>query len=290
MQRRLASAIDHDLQPTQFGFRAARSTSIPITCIKRVVEKAYASQDPAILVFLDWEKAFDRIRQDKLMECLERMNVDPKMIKAIRSLYSDPTFAVEIGTKTSEWYKQERGIRQGCPLSPYLFLIVMTVLCKDVHAELNLSRGILHPLGYSELRYADDTVLITNNVNAMNRLLEKIEHHAAYYGLKFNQNKCVALTINTNARPQFANCQKVHFETSTIYLGANINKQDDSKLDMETRLGACFAMLNKLNFFWSPIRFKLNVFDAVIRSKLLHSLKTVHLTPSLISKLECSPI
>ena len=76
LQTRLAEAIDDDLQNTQFGFRKARSTTIPINCLKRIVERAYASQDPAVLVFLDWEKAFDRIRQDKIIECLERMNVD----------------------------------------------------------------------------------------------------------------------------------------------------------------------------------------------------------------------
>ena len=58
---------------------------------------------------------------------------------------------------------------------------------------------------------------------------------------------------------------------------------------MNTRLGACLALLNKLNFFWKksncPPRFKLNVFDAVIRSKLVYSLESVNLTPALVSKL-----
>ena len=137
------------------------------------MERAYASQDPAHLVFLDWEKAFDRIRQDKLLECLYRMNISTQMIEAIRSLYNAPTFSVKIGGKQSEWATQQRGIRQGCPLSPYLFLIVMTVLFRNIHEELNLSRGILDPLSYAGLLYADDTVLITNNVSAMNRFFKK---------------------------------------------------------------------------------------------------------------------
>ena len=52
---------------------------------------------------------------------------------------------------------------------------VMTVMFRDLHRDLNLTRGRLNPLSYTELLYADDTVLITNNVNAMNRLLQKIE-------------------------------------------------------------------------------------------------------------------
>jgi len=209
LKGRLSSAIDKDLQRTQFGFRAARSTSIPVNCIKRVIERACASQDPAILVFLDWEKAFDRIRQDKLIECLKRMNVDQQMINAISSLYASPSFAVKIGSSQSDWSVQERGIRQGCPLSPYLFLIVMTVMFRDIHGELNLERGKLWPLSYTELLYADDTVLITNNQNAMNRFLQKVESHAAYFGLRFNKKKCVALAVNSDAKPRFANGDKV---------------------------------------------------------------------------------
>ena len=151
LKKRLAEAIDEDLQKTQFGFRKGRSTSIPINCIKRIVEKAYSSQDPLFLVFLDWEKAFDRIRQDKLIECLYRMNVDEKMVKAIASLYCSPHFAVKINQTRSSWRLQKRGIRQGCPLSPYLFLVVMTVLFRDVHSEINLSRGTWDPLTYTEL-------------------------------------------------------------------------------------------------------------------------------------------
>ena len=144
LKSRLAAAVDDDLQRTQYGFRSARSTSAPISCVKRILERAYASQDPACFVFLDWEKAFDRIRQDKLLECLARMGIDGRMIKAITSLYNFPSFAVKIRSKQSNWSVQEQGIRQGCPLSPYLLLVVMTVIFRHVHGDLNLTRGRLH--------------------------------------------------------------------------------------------------------------------------------------------------
>ena len=73
-----------------------------------------------------------------------------------------------------EWLEaQHSGIRQGCPLSPHLFCIVMTVVFRDVHDEINLSKGKLNRLDFTELLHADDTVLVTNNVDAMNKITNK---------------------------------------------------------------------------------------------------------------------
>ena len=62
LKRRLAGGIDNDLQETQYGSRRNRSTSIPLACLKRILERAEARQEPCYLVFLDWEKGFDRIK------------------------------------------------------------------------------------------------------------------------------------------------------------------------------------------------------------------------------------
>ena len=124
---------------------------MPLACIRRILERAEATKDPVFLVFLDWEKAFDRVRQDKLFEALERMGIPAKYISAIKSLYRDPSFCVKIGDSLSSWRRQVRGIRQGCPLSPYLFIIVMTVMFRDIHDEINLARGRLQGLSFSEL-------------------------------------------------------------------------------------------------------------------------------------------
>ena len=118
IQIRLADGIDGHLQQTQYGFRKARSTSTPLACVRRLLEKAEASQDPMFLVFLDWEKAFDRVKQDKLFEALERMNIPSHFVNVIRSLYNNPQFSVRMGSQQSTWRKQSTGIRQGCPLSP----------------------------------------------------------------------------------------------------------------------------------------------------------------------------
>ena len=137
---------------------------------------------------MDWEKAFDKIDQGKLIEALKRMDLPSKYIDAIKSLYEEPTFAVKSGDNESTWKRQNTGIRQGCPLSPYLFVIVMSVVMKDVHEGMNCKRGTPRGLDFNEILYADDTVLITNNVRTMNRLLDKTEKCAKYHGISFNQS------------------------------------------------------------------------------------------------------
>ena len=94
------------------------------------------------VLLLDWEKAFDKITHKGLHDALERMRVDPKIRNLIKQLYKNPSFKIEFDGLTSEWKTQKSGIRQGCPLSPYLFLIVMTVMFHDVCKKQELRKEL----------------------------------------------------------------------------------------------------------------------------------------------------
>ena len=99
---------------------------------------------------------------------------------------------------------QETGIRQGCLLSPYPFLVVMTCLFHDIHYQdhLKLSDHRIIGMQEDEVLYADDTICMTENENAMNRLLKAIEIEGAKYGLRLNKKKCEYLHFG-EARPVY---------------------------------------------------------------------------------------
>ena len=82
---------------------------------------------------------------------MKRMGVDNKLIDITKSLYRDTVFCVGLDGYTSDWLPKNTGIRQGCPLSPYLFLIVMTTLVYDVHQKwIN---------DYQETEYQEQTLM-----------------------------------------------------------------------------------------------------------------------------------
>ena len=84
----------------------------------RLQDIGEATGENIILTFLDWEKAFDKVSQVKMMEALYRMNIPNKMLNIIQSLYEEPSYQVVFEENISEERTQDTGIRQGCPLSP----------------------------------------------------------------------------------------------------------------------------------------------------------------------------
>ena len=107
LQTRIANTIDRDLQKTQYGFRKSRSTVIPLACIRRILERAEAAAEELHIVFLDWEKAFDKITREALILALERMDVPDKYVRVIETMYRNTMFRVEMDGEMPSWKKHE---------------------------------------------------------------------------------------------------------------------------------------------------------------------------------------
>ena len=127
---------------------------------------------------LDWEKAFNKVHQRKTVEVLRRLNVPETMTQIIQNIYQNAQFRVVKGENKSEYYRQN----SGCPLSPYLFTIVMSANFQDIKHRLNTPRQKepIPGITFAEILYADDTFLF----DTLNRLLHQIQAESQKYNMK----------------------------------------------------------------------------------------------------------
>ena len=136
--------------------------------MRRILEICERHQNSLDILFLDWSKAFDSVSFWAIESSLRFFGIPPLFVDVVLSLYPSPKFRIRDADKISGVYSQTRGLRQGCPLSPYLFNLILSLLFHDVEtsyiSQFGLLSGIINtssPL--RDLEYADDTTLIFNS-------------------------------------------------------------------------------------------------------------------------------
>ena len=177
----LEKEVETKLHATQFGFRKGKGTADAIQCIRRMIDKGESTGRKTILLLLDWEKAFDKVSDRALEMSMKRMGVSKALREMIMELYREPEFRVRQQGYESEWARQKYGIRQGCPLSPYLFTLVMTVLFEDAkrrRAE-NIVGERVAGVTFDEVLYADDTIVVAQDEEVMEGMQRGIEQEGA---------------------------------------------------------------------------------------------------------------
>ena len=124
-------------------------------------ERAIEHQQDLFLCFIDYQKAFDRVRHKELFKILANIQIDDKDMRIIRTIYCEQLAAVRLPDGLTNWFSIKRGVRQGCVMSPDLFNLYSEVILRELEG---MPEGItINGVKINNLRYADDTVLLANS-------------------------------------------------------------------------------------------------------------------------------
>ena len=129
---------------------------------------------------------------------------------------------------------------------------------------------------FDEVLFADDTICISQNTRVMNKMIKAIEDIGGRSGMKLNKAKCEVLLYGTSAKITFQDRTAIQEVSKAKYLGCILNKKNDPTIEVRGRIREAMGILKKMHIFWRHsncnIRFKLNVVQAVMYSKILFAL------------------
>ena len=176
---------------TQFGFCSGRGTLDAVFLARRMIEEANALKDKRlVLLALDWAKAFDSISPEALCHSLKRFGLPEEFLRSIKAIYANRRLSVSDCGGQSSFHCQNFGICQGCPLSPFLFGMLMTVLISDAKALLeSWGTQLSGRTVVNELLYADDTLLIDVDSAVAEQYMQCVRRAGSTYGLALNWKK-----------------------------------------------------------------------------------------------------
>jgi len=192
---RIQAKAEAELSDEQAGFRPGRGTRDHITNIRIIMEKARSHRQPLYMCFVDFQKAFDCIGHEKLWWTLLDMGFPPHLVQLLSSLYRNQKAAVRLNGEISEWFRIYNGVRQGCVISPILFNIQLEIIMRQALEHYN-GRFRIGGRRLSNLRYADDIVLLASSPEELQELVNRVCTAGVEYNLRINVKKTQVMTTD----------------------------------------------------------------------------------------------
>ena len=163
------------------------------------MEYTKLTKTSGIMTAFDFEKAFDSISWTFLIKTLESFGFGESFINWVKTLYTNISSCVLNNGFSTQLLEVQRGVRQGDPLSPYLFILALEVLLTNIQDDCRI-RGIV--IGNKETKvtaFANDLTSFVRDIPSFKILLDTLERFGTCSGLKLNNNKTEALWLGDNS-------------------------------------------------------------------------------------------
>ena len=287
---RIKTAGDEKLREEQAGFRTGRSCADQITTLRIIVEQSLECQSPLYINFIDFKKAFDMIDRTTIWNVMKHYGLPQKIINIIRSLYEATVCQVIHDSELSPPFAVSSGVRQGCLLSPTIFLMVIDWVMRTT---TQVPRGIQWTLTkrLEDLDFADDIALLSHSFQHTQQKTQDLCSTAKQTGLDINiqKTKCPRTNATQNA-PIMLEGEQIENVAKFTYLGSVVSDTGKSEEDIRSRIGKARSAFNTLKPVWRnhnlTLSTKLRLFNSNVKTVLLYGAETWRHTKALDQKLQ----
>ena len=167
-----------NIDEMQFGFMPGKGTIDAIFIARQIQERYRDKKKDLYFMFIDLEKAFDRVPRKVVKWAMRKLGLDEWIIHVVMAMYENASSAVRINGKLGKGIPVKVGVHQGSVLSPLLFIIVLEALSREFRAGLPW-----------EMLYADDLVLIAESLEELEQLYANWKNEMEQKGLRVNVGK-----------------------------------------------------------------------------------------------------
>ena len=181
-----------------------------------------------MIISIDAGKALEKIQHPFMIKTLQKMGTEGTYLNTVKAIYDKPTANITLNGKKLKAFPLRSGTRQGCPLLPLLFNIVLEVLAIATREEKEI-KGIQIRKEVKLSLFADDMILYTENPkDSIRKLLELISEFSNVAGYKINTQKPLSFLYTNNEKSERAIKESITFTIATKrikYLGINLPKE-----------------------------------------------------------------
>ena len=253
--------------------------------LRNIINYAEEKEIELIILNLDIEKAFDKISHTYLYKVLEKFGFGTHLISMIKTLYNNAESSVLVNGFISDKFKYERGVRQGCSLSPLLYIIAIEPMALKIKQD-NSIKGITLPITGQEIKltqYADDMSLFITYIPSIQKILILFDLFYYASGTKINKTKSKALPAGIWKRRPPNNIYNIHVVHQHKVLGCIIGNDEKNWEHIIQKIQTTFNLwkLQKLSFTE-----KAHIINFVIYSKLWYLGTFMDVPKDIISKIE----
>ncbi|KAI5640813.1 reverse transcriptase (RNA-dependent DNA polymerase) domain-containing protein [Phthorimaea operculella] len=271
---RVVKETDEKVWDAQAGFRKGMGCTDQVFSLRCIAEKFLAKNQKVYCAFVDLEKAYDRVVRNELWSALSMHGVSSSLIRALKSLYKDSSACVRINGAYTELFNIEKGVRQGCVASPWLFNLFMDSCLTDLKESVCGLR--MNDLLVKCLLYADDQVILASSAEELQEMVNIMNEALKKKGMKVNVSKTKTMVLEKEDSTTECNImieeERVEQVKEFVYLGSKFTSDGKCESDIERRVNAGNMVNGALHAFMNSQKVSNKARLAVHRGVLVPTL------------------
>jgi len=269
LTKRLSSyAENNDLLPKfQFGFRSNRSTTAAASLLYEVAYSRLENRKRTYVAFVDFKKAFDRVRRPLLFQKLQLLGVPLRFCQILDFIFKSTKYFIKSGDFFTNHFHSNIGVPQGDPISPILFNLFISDL------PLSLTHGgvYLNGIQINYIQYADDLCLLGNSAEDLQHGLNDLKQYCDKNFIEINTTKTKIQIYHRGRLPPcefHLNEEIIEIVNDFCYLGFNLSvqlsfSQHGRNINSKAR-AKCGLLFTKLPLQNLPLDIVLELFKVFI--------------------------